>query len=1096
MWFYLLMGSMFSLYAADLLFLVIVATIARSRDAIIALQRQRELKSDAEVFCGCLPGTKRAPSSSKTAPSSSAASRHTKTSSISSLSGSDTMSPSSGSDIGIGSTATATAKATPPASPAAAAAAAAAPRPIPPTAAANPAAKTTPPQQAPSQASKQAQAPRPAAPRTAPPTPAPAPKQPWTWWWSRSAAALPQAPGVQQVVVVRQQQQQQQQQQQAARPPLPPLAGRPPPGASAPPAAAASAGRAAPRAPLGAVAAGGARPVNTADAAASAASRVTPTVGAPGGGAGQRGAAAAPKLPATLPSAAKPPLIPAAAGSTPTPGGAALKTVPALRTAIACAEGKEEGGGGSAVVVVAEHIPSMPSTPTSAVPCGTWQRQVGVGSVGHREDSPVLLLPPAPVCELGASSSDSAGSSGSGEPVSTVCDIGSGSSSARSGTAYTHASGAMCALPLPQQLKLTSACVGSGCGVEQKERLHSCVACEHRAAAAPLPVGRTLFSGGAMPANIGSANHGNGAAANSSLDSHAQRVQQPSEVQQQAQQVVQAVQQVQQAQQALPFADGTAAAAAAAATIKSLHRKIPSGVGMSVLELQSEGSSGTMLSSNPSMLASHPSRGSFCEPVGTITVLPEGKVVGVVKTGPAGVGGGGGVGGCVKPKVIACADHDGLAMLPSKAPAVRGLPLDPNEWPKVLVQLPMFNEESHCDLVVAHCAKMRWPRSRLLIQVLDDSTKQHVRDKVDAACAVLAEQGHPVQVMRRTNRHGYKAGAMIDGLVDVQADGYQFVAVFDADFEPPENFLEETVPHLHNDNKLGFVQTRWYSPSHSFLTWAQRINLDFHFDVEQRARSFLGWFFNFNGTAGVWRIAAMEDAGGWECDTVVEDMDLSLRVYLSGWGAIYLPHVESPNELPTTLSTYKTQQFRWLAGPMQILVKCYSLIWNAKRIPFTKRLNCYWFFSRYILFAAITFGVLSVPPVILWVDPWVWHWPQIYFMVSINFALCVYLYVTPWSIPYLLFSITIGYFKGHAMLSGLVGAERSKKWKVTKKGAGGGGGWRDLHRPYMLEMSLCIYYAGMAAASFVYLNWMLGGYCVIMATLFLILSFGDYVFKG
>eukprot|EP00798_Chlamydomonas_sp_ICE-L_P016090 gene16090-22232_t len=349
--------------------------------------------------------------------------------------------------------------------------------------------------------------------------------------------------------------------------------------------------------------------------------------------------------------------------------------------------------------------------------------------------------------------------------------------------------------------------------------------------------------------------------------------------------------------------------------------------------------------------------------------------------------------------------------------------------------------------------------------------------------------------MRRDNRQGYKAGAMVDGLISLEGLGYEFAAIFDADFAPPENFLEEAIAPLVEDDRTAFVQTRWSCESNSFLTWVQRINLGFHFDVEQRARSYTGWFFNFNGTAGVWRISAIEDAGGWQCDTVVEDMDLSLRCYLKGWKGTYLSHVDNPNELPSSLSAYKTQQFRWLSGPMQILAKVYFYIWTAKDISFSKRLNCYWFFTRYILFATVTIAVLSVPPVILWVDPWEWAWPQIFFFSSVNFAFIVYLFVTPWSIFYLVFSIAIGYFKTWAMLSGLVGSEKSKKWKVTKKlGAGeeNGFSFANFQKPYLLELVLGAYYLGMGlAASIAYQNWMISAYCLIMGVIFAALSFGD-----
>ncbi|MEW5308121.1 MAG: hypothetical protein WDW38_000102 [Sanguina aurantia] len=403
-------------------------------------------------------------------------------------------------------------------------------------------------------------------------------------------------------------------------------------------------------------------------------------------------------------------------------------------------------------------------------------------------------------------------------------------------------------------------------------------------------------------------------------------------------------------------------------------------------------------------------------------------------------------------------------------------------------------QEAHADVIIERCCNISWPRDRILIQVLDDSTKEHIRKKVDDMAAVCVENGHPVSVVRRTNRSGFKAGAMVEGLTVTEGQGYEYAAIFDADFDPPTDFLEETIYHMHFDRKLAFVQTRWtFSNSDTFLTWAQKVNLAFHFDVEQRARSYLGWFFNFNGTAGVWRIAAIHDAGGWESDTVVEDMDLSLRCYLKGWTALYVPYVDNPNELPCTLSSYRTQQFRWLSGPMQILMKSFRTIWKAKDIGFFRRLNCYWFFCRYVLFAVITICVLAVPPVAIWVDKWEWEWPEIFFIISINFAMAVYLVMTPFSIAYLLFSVSVGYFKTYAMLSGLIGSKKSKTWKVTQKynGSTAGGWWTRFRKPYAIEFTLFAYYGGLAGACAFSKDWMMMGYCAVMALVFLLLSFGD-----
>ncbi|GBF91855.1 glucomannan 4-beta-mannosyltransferase [Raphidocelis subcapitata] len=450
----------------------------------------------------------------------------------------------------------------------------------------------------------------------------------------------------------------------------------------------------------------------------------------------------------------------------------------------------------------------------------------------------------------------------------------------------------------------------------------------------------------------------------------------------------------------------------------------------------------------------------------------------------------------------AAAAGDAAAGAGAKASAVPGADrfshltdLYRGEFPKVMIQLPMYNEDAHCDLIIQRCCKVLWPSHRILIQVCDDSTREAVRKKVDAAVISALEQGHNVQLVRRDNRQGFKAGAMVDGMARVADQGFEYVAIFDADFEPPADFFYQTVIHMMRDDNLAFVQTRWvFTNCNSLLTWAQKVGLEFHFAVEQRARSFLGQFFNFNGTAGVWRIKAIHDAGGWESDTVVEDMDLSLRVYLRGWRSLYLHDVCCPNELPSTLSAYKTQQFRWLSGPMQIVRKSFSNIWRCKEIGFFSKLNCYWFFCRYFVFALVTLVALLASPIILWLDPWRWGFPTIFFLVSANMAVVVYLYFTLLSYVFLLFSVTLGYFKLWAMISGILGLKKSKSWKVTLKfAANDNNSWlRSYHKPYTLELALFAYYGALLGVSIWYEIWGLVAYNGVMALAFLVVSFGDY----
>ncbi len=243
-----------------------------------------------------------------------------------------------------------------------------------------------------------------------------------------------------------------------------------------------------------------------------------------------------------------------------------------------------------------------------------------------------------------------------------------------------------------------------------------------------------------------------------------------------------------------------------------------------------------------------------------------------------------------------------------------GSPPDPAHWPRVTVQLPIYNERYVIERLVEAVSSFDYPRERLEIQVLDDSTDQ--TQEVARACVQRQQdRGVPIRYLHRSGRHGYKAGALAEGL---KAATGEFIAIFDADFLPGPDFLRRTVPHF-GDPKLGMVQTRWtyLNRDYSALTRVQGILLDGHFVIEHGARSRGGLFFNFNGTAGVWRRAAIADSGGWQHDTLTEDTDLSYRAQLRGWQFRYLLDVECPSELPVDINAFKTQQARWAKGLMQ-----------------------------------------------------------------------------------------------------------------------------------------------------------------------------------
>ncbi len=259
-----------------------------------------------------------------------------------------------------------------------------------------------------------------------------------------------------------------------------------------------------------------------------------------------------------------------------------------------------------------------------------------------------------------------------------------------------------------------------------------------------------------------------------------------------------------------------------------------------------------------------------------------------------------------------------------------GPPPEATHWPRVTVQLPIFNERYVIERLVETVSRFDYPHELLDIQVLDDSTDE--THQVASACvARFAAQGLPITCIHRANREGYKAGALENGLKTARGE---FVAIFDADFIPTPDFLRRSIPYFQNE-KIGMVQTRWtyLNRDYSLLTQVETILLDGHFVVEHGARSRRGTFFNFNGTAGVWRRQAIEDAGGWEHDTLTEDTDLSYRAQLHGWKFLYLPDIECASELPVDMNGFKAQQARWAKGLMQ----------TAKKIlPRVMRSNAPW----------------------------------------------------------------------------------------------------------------------------------------------------------
>jgi cellulose synthase/poly-beta-1,6-N-acetylglucosamine synthase-like glycosyltransferase len=242
----------------------------------------------------------------------------------------------------------------------------------------------------------------------------------------------------------------------------------------------------------------------------------------------------------------------------------------------------------------------------------------------------------------------------------------------------------------------------------------------------------------------------------------------------------------------------------------------------------------------------------------------------------------------------------------------------PVEWPRVTVQLPTFNERYTVERLINAVARFDYPRDRLQVQVLDDST-DNTTSLICHQVNKHASKGLDIVLIHRGNQRGFKAGALTEGLKTATGD---LIAVFDADFVPPTNWLKKTVPEFQ-DPRLGCLQTRWghLNDKYNSLTLAQSLGIDGHFVIEQAARSRNHLFMNFNGTAGLWRKACIEDSGGWQPDTLTEDLDLSYRAQLRGWQIDFLPDVVVPAELPAQIEAFKRQQFRWAKGSFQTLKK-------------------------------------------------------------------------------------------------------------------------------------------------------------------------------
>ncbi|KUG07547.1 cellulose synthase family protein [Solirubrum puertoriconensis] len=296
-------------------------------------------------------------------------------------------------------------------------------------------------------------------------------------------------------------------------------------------------------------------------------------------------------------------------------------------------------------------------------------------------------------------------------------------------------------------------------------------------------------------------------------------------------------------------------------------------------------------------------------------------------------------------------------------PAAPALPTSPDEWPRVTVQLPIYNEINVVERIIDAAAALQYPPARLQIQVLDDSTDESVA-LAAARVASYLSQGMCIEHVRRATRSGYKAGALAHGL---QTATGELVAIFDADFVPPADFLLRTVPYF-TDAQVGMVQTRWghLNEEYSLLTELQAFGLNAHFLVEQTGRLAGHHFINFNGTGGIWRRSCIADAGGWQADTLTEDLDLSYRAQLRGWQFRYLPTVVAPAELPAEMPALRSQQYRWNKGAAENARKHLARVWQHPGLSIGTKLHAtVHLLNSSVFVAVLLMALLSVP--LLWV---------------------------------------------------------------------------------------------------------------------------------
>src|SRR5215212_2243986 len=304
------------------------------------------------------------------------------------------------------------------------------------------------------------------------------------------------------------------------------------------------------------------------------------------------------------------------------------------------------------------------------------------------------------------------------------------------------------------------------------------------------------------------------------------------------------------------------------------------------------------------------------------------------------------------------------------------------QLPRVTVQLPMYNEDTVAERIIRASCQIDYPLDKLEIQVLDDST-DHSADIARKCCEEWAAKAYPIKYLHRTNREGYKAGALAEAMKVATGE---FIAIFDADFVPPKDILYNTINYF-TEAKVGMVQVRWdhLNREASLLTRAQAIFLDGHFVIEHTARNRSGRFMHFNGTAGVWRRTTIDDGGGWQHDTLTEDLDLSYRCQLKGWQFVYLPQFSAPAELPPEMIAFKQQAHRWTKGSMQTGIKLLPRILRNKHLPKSVKWEAFFHLTNTVVYPMMVLLTIMMYPAFIYADGPIKHytWSNSLFTVSL-----------------------------------------------------------------------------------------------------------------